>query len=106
MANLGLLAFADNDLSETRLWWEKAARNDFAEIKWQLGAVCFELGDRAAARTWWEQAARIGDPEGMIGLGILAEDPRETRAWLERAAANGSHDAIVGLQLVDAECCR
>jgi uncharacterized protein len=114
---LGLLYYHGHGVresdTESRLWFERAARQGNAEAQFQLanmyayGLVDGGRGedhDRQAA-LWYFEAARQGHAEAQYSLGILfltgkgvVQNPQEADKWIRRAAEQGHADAAAYLR--------
>ena len=114
---LGLLYYHGHGVresdTESRLWFERAARQGNAEAQFQLANMYLygladsgsgEDHDRQAA-LWYFEAARQGHAEAQYSLGILfltgkgvVQNPREADKWIRRAADLGHADAAAYLR--------
>ncbi len=114
---LGLLYYHGHGVresdTESKLWFERAARQGNAEAQFQLanmylyGLVDGGLGedhDRQAA-LWYFAAGRQGHADAQYSLGILflagkgvVQNPQEAEKWIRRAADQGHADASAYLR--------
>ena len=109
---LGLLYFHGHGVRESdadaRQWFERAARQGYAEAQFQLANMyAYGLADAGRgedhdlqAAQWYFEAARQGHAEAQYSLGILfltgkgvVQNPQEASKWIRRAAEQGHADA-------------
>lgn len=113
---LGLLYYHGHGVresdTESKLWFERAARQGNAEAQFQLANMYLyglvdggrgEDHDRQAA-LWYFEAGRQGHADAQYSLGILfltgkgvVQNPQEAEKWIRRAADQGHADAAAYL---------
>jgi TPR repeat protein len=108
---LGRVAYAQQDFTVARRWFEKAAAAGNTYAMNNLGAL-YGNGqsvsqDYGEARRWYEKAAAAGNAVAMNNLGGLyadgqgvSQDYGEARDWYKKAAAAGNALAMSGLGLL------
>ena len=90
----------------SRLWYEKAAEQGYAEAQYKL-ALMHDNGEgglpvsKEKARLWYEKSAEQGVREAQyniacmhaFGEGGLSVSTEKARLWCEKAAEQGLHEA-------------
>jgi TPR repeat protein len=116
MHRLGVLfengRWTSKDVSQARIWYERAAALNYAPALNDLGRMHFEgLGtakNLVLARNSFEQAAELGNAEAMNNLGVLyfngtgaQRDVKVAASWFERAIALRDSDAVRNLKIIN-----
>jgi|GEM_PF-4762146 len=94
----------EKDLSQAKLWFERAAKNNNSEAQYELGKL-FYTGqgtdqDYFNAQEWWEKSAELGNLDAQHRLGYLyseglgvEQDYTLAKLWYTKAALQGHAEA-------------